>query len=123
MAVIKAAQPALITGGELVSESSFNATKQAIRTTAGSVVLLKVDNTANAAASYIKLWNVAVAGVTVGTTVPDFIWKVKAGTTLILRCKGLAFGTAITGAVVTTGGTGGTTNPVSAVPVRVYTIT
>jgi hypothetical protein len=79
--------------------------------------LVSVDNSANAsAASFLKLWNAAAP--TVGTTVPDMIIRVPGGaTTLLAIPEGVSFGTGLSFACVTAGGTGGVTGPTSDVSV------
>lgn len=84
------------------------------------VYSIEIDNTANAAASYLKLWNVASGSVTVGTTAPDATFLVPASTKITLVFPGgVTFGTALTEATVTTAGTAGTTSPSSSVIVRI----
>lgn len=84
----------------------------------GAITLsvVDVDNTANAAAAYLKLYDHAAP--TVGTTPPDVVLRVAAGQRrAAVWPEGLAF-TALSFACVTAGGTAGTTSPASAVPVR-----
>ena len=93
-----------------------DAANAAVAVKASSAVLyeLEMDNTANGAASYLKLWNTAAASVTVGTTAPDMVIMVPASVsrTLVVP-SGLTFGTALSYAAVTTAGTAGTTSPTS----------
>lgn len=94
--------------------------KAAITAASTVVYSIDVDNTANAAASYLKLWNVATGSVTVGTTVPDMIVEVPAsGTASLYMPEGITFGTALVVACVTTAGTAGTTGPTSTVTVEI----
>lgn len=88
----------------------------------GNIEGLVLDNTANAAASYLKLWNTASGSVTVGTTAPDIVILVPASTKIALHFgeTGLAYGTALSAACVTTGGTAGTTPPTSAVKITLF---
>lgn len=84
---------------------------------AGTIYLAEVDNTANSAISYVKLYN--TSSVTVGTTVPDLVFMVAASSNRTYAMPaGIAFGSAISMAALTTGGTAGTTGPTSAVTVR-----
>ena len=77
-----------------------------------------VDNESNGAKSYIKFYD-ATSGVTVGTTVPEAIFMVPASTSRMFSFpSGIAFSTGVAYAVVTAGGTTGTTGPSSAVTVR-----
>src|SRR5574337_186288 len=107
-------------GAILYNNTALNATKDAVKASAGTIYGIVVDNSANAAASYLKLWDVASGGVTVGTTDPDWIVKIAASAKKTIAFpEGLAFGTALTAACVTTGGTAGVTNPTSSVPVSI----
>jgi hypothetical protein len=77
-----------------------------VRGIAGKVYMIEVDNSANAAASYLKLYD--DGNPTVGTTVPEFVLRVKAGQRRPLVIpEGLDF-TILSFACVTTGGTAGT---------------
>jgi hypothetical protein len=84
-----------------------------------------IDNTANAgAATYVKLWNLAAGSVVVGTTAPDEVILVPQGkivtrTFFTGAAMGVTFGTALSAAAVTTGGTGGAIAPSSAVVVSI----
>lgn len=87
---------------------------------------------AQAADNYLKLYDAVEP--TVGTTAPDVVREIPAtgtnggqrfevfddgaGTTI----SGLPFTTAVSAAVVTAGGTGGTTNPSSNVTITLYGI-
>ena len=95
-------------------------TISAIDSGAGTLHSIVVDNTQNAAAaSFLKLWDVASGSVTVGTTAPDFCFKIPAATkrTIVFH-DGLAYGTALSAACVTTAGTAGVTGPTSDVVVE-----
>jgi hypothetical protein len=83
-----------------------------------------VNNTANGASSYVKLFNLAQGSVTLGTTPPDEIVFVPASTTVthVLStgaAPGKTFGTALSAACVTVGGTSGSTSPASSVVVTI----
>jgi hypothetical protein len=95
--------------------------KDGVDSTSGKLHSIVVDNTANAgAASFLKLWDLAVGSVTVGTTVPDYIVKIPAATkSTIIFHDGLAYGTALTVACLTAAGTAGTTGPTSDVIVEI----
>lgn len=81
---------------------------------AATLYAVVVDNSANAAITYVKLYN--VASPTVGTTVPDVILQVPVSVSRTYFFKqGLVFSTALSFAAVTAGGTAGTTGPTSAV--------
>ena len=94
-------------------------TKIAVDATSGTLHSIVVDNTANGAVSYLKLWDVASGSVTVGTTAPDWTFKIAASVkrTIVLH-DGEPYGTALTAACVTTAGTAGTTGPTSNVVVE-----
>lgn len=96
------------------NETDLNATKVAIDSSSGKIHSLVIDNSANAAVSYVKLWDAASGDVTVGTTAPDWVFKIPASIKrTIVFLEGLAYATALTAACVTTAGTAGTTNPTS----------
>lgn len=106
-----------ISGAALVVDTS--AANAAIVAKASSAVLyvLELDNTANAAASYFKIWN--TGSVTVGTTVPDFVFMVPLSTKITLSFPfGVTLGIALTYAATTAGGTAGSTSPSSAFAIR-----
>lgn len=104
----------------LFSDTDNESTAVAVKASSATVYTVDVDNTANAAASYTKLWNTASGGVTVGTTAPDYVFMTPASTRVCyVFSGGVAFGTAVTAATVTTAGTAGTTNPSSSVIVRI----
>jgi len=79
-----------------------------------------VDNSLNAATSYLKLYNDA-GPVVVGTTVPTLVIPATLGQTeRWTNLDGYAFATALSFACVTDGGgTAGTTSPASNVTVRI----
>ena len=86
---------------------------------ASSAVLyeLEIDNTNNATAGYLKLYN--AASPTVGTTAPDWIVMIPASVSrVIVIPSGLTFATALVAACVTAGGTAGVTGPTSNVTMR-----
>ena len=88
-----------------------------VRGGATNLYYLDCDNTANSAASYLKLWDATAP--TVGTTAPDWIFKIPANTRLPIPFpQGVLFATGFSMAAVTTGGTAGVTDPVSAFIVR-----
>ena len=84
---------------------------------ASTLILAKIDNTANAAAtSYLCVYN--AINPTVGTTAPDIVIPVVGGATVSVAMyrsstPSVALGTGISVACKTTGGTAGTTNPTS----------
>ena len=85
---------------------------------AGVVYTVDVDNTANVAASYVKLYDNAAP--TVGTTPPDMVVLVPASQRRqVVVPEGVSFSTALSFACVTVGGTEGTVDPASDVIVRI----
>jgi hypothetical protein len=97
-----------------------NATKSGVKASSGAMYSIIIDNTGNAAVTYLKLYDAASGDVTVGTTAPDWIIKVPASTKLeVLFPETIAFGTALTEASVTAGGTAGSTGPTTDVPVTI----
>jgi hypothetical protein len=82
----------------------------------GSAALYAVyiDNTANAAISYMKFYDLDTP-VTVGTTVPVMILPIAASArTIYVFPSSITFSTGLSFAAVTAAGTGGTTGPASA---------
>lgn len=105
-------------GAKVYKNTDLDGTIAAIKASAGTLYSIIVDNSANAAVSYLKLWDAASGSVTVGTTAPDWIIKIAASVKkTIVFPEGLAFATALSAACVTTAGTAGTTNPTSDVAV------
>ncbi len=122
MAVSVTNQAAQI-GTYLVQDTDADETGQTNTTgTTGTLYYVELDNTANAAASYVKLYDSA-GPITVGTTVPDIVLKVAASVSrgFVLPGGGLAFTSGFSHAVVTAGGTAGTTGPTSAATLRYIT--
>lgn len=108
----------------IYSSSAMGSTVEGIKASSAKVFSIIVDNSLNNAATYVKLWNVASGSVVVGTTAPDEIIYVPASAiiTHVLytgASQGKTFGTALSAAAVTTGGTSGTTAPSSATVVTV----
>jgi hypothetical protein len=109
----------------IFNDSAMGNVTDGIKSSSALVYYLLVDNTANAgAATYVKLYNLASGSVVVGTTVPDEVIYVPGGrkiTHLLFdgSTLGKTFNTALSAVAVTTGGTAGSTAPVSSVPVTV----
>jgi hypothetical protein len=99
-----------------------SATNAAQLVIAGTVKIqvVDVDNTANSAKTYLKVYDAATAGaVTVGTTVPAHIFMVPPGVRRAYTIpEGLLHSAGIVYAALTAGGTAGTTSPTNPVPVR-----
>lgn len=109
----------------LFTDSVMGNAVDAIKGSSAKVFWLQIDNSANGgAASYVKLFNLAGSSVTLGTTAPDEIIYVPAGAVVTQQLStgatpGKTFGTALSAACVTTGGTAGTSSPSSSVIVTV----
>ena len=109
---------------KVYTSTAMGNTIEGIKASSALVYSVIIDNTLNAAATYVKLYNVASGSVTVGTTVPDEVIYVPASVivTHILytgAAPGKTFGTALSAAAVTAGGTAGVTSPSSAAAVTV----
>jgi len=108
-------------GSKLIVQTDANATADNnVTGAAGAIFQIEVDNTANGDnPAFLKIYD--NASPTIGTTAPDHIFKVPVNQTRnIVSPSGLDF-TALSFACVTTGGTAGTTDPTSAVVVRMVT--
>jgi hypothetical protein len=103
----------------IIRDADCNETLEAnVNDGAATIYSVTVDNTANAAITYLKFWNAATA--TVGTTDPDLELMVPVSATRTYNFKsGLAFATGLSYAAVTTAGTAGTTGPTSDVIVNI----
>lgn len=107
----------MLTGVALLVDTAAGSTAVVAKATSGVLYELELDNTANGAASYFKIYNTGT--VTVGTTVPDWVLMVPASVSRTLAIpSGLTFGTAISYAATTTGGTTGSTAPTSSFAVK-----
>lgn len=86
---------------------------------------VRVDNTANSAASYFKIYDKATPAATASDD-PDFVFKVAAQSKFEFQPNG-NLGRKLTNGLsircVTTGGTGGVTSPANAVIATVLTDT
>jgi hypothetical protein len=95
-------------GGLSFYSAQVNATKAAVKASAGQIYGYHFLNT-TAAIAYVQIFNVASGSVTVGTTTPDLVIPLPgnsttgAGATLEIS-TGIAFSTAITLACTTTRG-------------------
>ena len=107
------------------TDTAMGNTADGIKSASTVLYAVTVDNTANvAAASYVKLYNVASGSVVVGTTVPDEVIYVPANSIITRNfwtkaAPGVTFATALSAACLTTGGTAGATAPSSSVIVSV----
>jgi hypothetical protein len=98
----------------LFTDSAMGSTVDAVKATSALVLYAIFDNSVPAVPTYIKFFNLAQGSVTLGTTVPDEVIYVPANqkVTHIFftgAVIGKTFGTALSAAAVTTGGTAGVT--------------
>ena len=109
-----------VTSAKLFQDTNNANSGVAVQASSTTIYEIEIDNTANAAEdNYVKFYNTAGA-VTVGTTVPDMVIEVRQGVSrTVVIPSGLVYETGVAVATVTTGGTGGTTSPGSAVIVRI----
>lgn len=118
MAVTQLTLSALATS--LFQDTANTSTAVAVKASSATLYYLEADNTANAAVTYLKIWNVAAGSVVVGTTAPDEIYMLRASTLEKIHIPGgKVFGTALSCASLTTGGTAGVTGPSTAITVRI----
>ena len=107
----------LLTGVGLLVDSAAGSTAVVAKASSGVLYELELDNSANSAASYLKLYNTGT--VTVGTTVPDMVIMVPANVSRSLVIpSGITFGTALSYAATTAGGTSGSTAPTSSFAIK-----
>lgn len=111
-------------GETIFQDSAMGASADGIKSSSAKVYSVTIDNSANAAPSYVKLYNLASGSVTVGTTAPDEIIYVPSNAVVTQvyftgAAQGKTFGTGLSAACVTTGGTAGSTPPSSSVIVSV----
>ena len=91
-----------------------------LKGSSGKIFKVEIDNTANTAAVFVKLWD-TTGSVTVGTTDPHFTFKCPASALRVYSCpSGAAFAAGAKAACVTDGGgTAGTTSPTNDVIYRI----
>lgn len=108
-------------GTKLVKDLDSDATgENDVLAGACTVYIVDIDNTANAAVSYTKLYDAAAP--TIGTTVPDIVLRVPSSKRRSFVIGAPADGQPFTNlsfATVTAGGTAGTTSPTSDVIVQI----
>jgi|TARA_R110000744_G_scaffold61355_3_gene126759 hypothetical protein len=106
-------------GASFGKDTSANATSTQFKASSGTLYTVEIDNTAaSSQTAFVKFYN--LASPTVGTNAPDVILFAPAGKTISYQFSvGIAFGTAISMACVTGGGTAGTSALSSTVIVKV----
>lgn len=120
-------QPLSLAGAlKIIRDADCDATPEVnINDGAATIYAVEIDNTVTGnALAYVKLYNVAIAvgtgAVTVGTTTPDAVLMAPSSTRRVWVFRNaMVFSAGLTIAGVTTGGTGGTTNPTTDVRVSV----
>jgi hypothetical protein len=89
----------------------------------GILYSVSADNSGNNVASFIRLFDLASADVTNGTTSPDWILKVLPNVVNVFyfngRACGTIFGTALSASASTSAGTSGTTPPTNSMKVTI----
>ena len=108
-------------GTKLVVSDDANATAQnAVTGAAGKIYMLEIDNSNNPAeAVYLKIYDNPAP--VVGTTAPDFIFKMPANQNQPIACPGGLDFTTLSFAVTTSPGTSGSANPSNPVTVKMVT--
>lgn len=90
-----------------------------IKGSSGTIYVLEVDNTALASVVFVKLYDTAGA-VVVGTTVPDWVFKITASINQVFTfIAGEAFSAGLQACCTTAGGTAGNTAPATPPTVRI----
>ena len=98
----------ILASASLTIDSAVANTAVTVKASSAVLFEIELDNTAVAAATYLKFWNTGT--VTVGTTVPDWVVMVPASVSrTVVIPSGLTFGTALSYAATTAGGTSGNT--------------
>ena len=109
-------------GAKIIIDTDADATAEAATTSSTTLYHVRIDNTQNTADVYVKLHDLAVGSVTVGTTAPNHVFFCPSGTKLsYVMASGLAFGTAISMHASTGIDTQSTTGPTNDVEVRLHT--
>lgn len=108
----------------IFQDTSATNAANAIKASSAKIYYIIVDNSLNVAASYLKLFNLASGSVTLGTTAPDFVAYIPASSIITIpfftsAATGITYSIALSYAVVTSGGTAGTSAPSSAVTLTV----
>ena len=109
----------------LFTDTTMGNAVDSVKGSSTLVYSVTVDNSANGgSATYVKLFNLAAGSVNLGTSSPDEVIFVPAGAVVTVTYftganPGKTFGTALSAAAVTTGGTAGTVSPASSVIVTI----
>lgn len=104
------------------TDTAASGTEVEASSSAVTVHQVRIVNTANATKLFLKCYNLAASSLTVGTNNPDLILPVEASSSVQYSFHpGVVFGTALSYAVVTVGGTTGTSGPSTAITVEFMT--
>lgn len=109
----------------IFTDTAMGNSADGVKSSSAVLYSVKIDNSANSgAACYVKLYNVLSGSVVVGTTAPDEVIYVPGGAIVTRNywtsaAPGVTFGTALSAACVTTGGTAGNTAPSESVVVSI----
>ena len=104
------------------TDTAASSTEVEVSTSSINVQQVRIVNTANATKLYLKMYNLAAGSLTVGTNSPDVVLPVEASSSVEYAFDpAIAFGTALCYAVVTVGGTTGTSGPGTAITVEILT--
>lgn len=113
-----ASNTAILASAALFIDPANGSTAVVVKASSAAVYQIELDNTANGAATYIRLYNTAT--VTVGTTVPDSLIMVPASSSVTMTMPtGWTFGTALTVSSGTSATLATTTAPSASFIVRI----
>ncbi len=103
-----------------VINTDCDETEDEVYTGASVIRSVEINNTANSAATYVKLHTTDTSNTTPGTTVPDMVLMAPASSSITYAFpQGVSFADRITLWAVTLPGTAGNTGPTSAVTTRI----
>ena len=101
-----------------LTETSTKPSTGALDTTDGVIHAVEIDNTSNASAVYLHIWDLAAGSVTIGATDEDFTFMAPATSRVTYACpEGAAYATALTAALVSA--PGGSVGPSASVTVYI----
>ena len=109
------------TSGFRIEDSDITATLQKVVDGTFYIDQIRIDNSNNSGAVYLKFYDVASGGsCTVGTSNPEYIFPVNGSSAAEYSMQpGAKFASGIAFACVTAAGTGGTTSPTNDVTVKI----
>lgn len=104
-----------VLGGKVITDTSVDASAVNNPTGgSGTLYYVEINNAANSSAVFVKFYD--HASPTIGTTSPDIVLRCGAAESQYFNLpQGIAFGTAVSYACTTAGGTAGTGSPSNAV--------